>query len=80
MQVGTVIKVIYFLIAIILATFIATWLGKGQNRLETGEYDDFMRVWNENVIPLMNMKNESSYTETNINIDNKVEIENNSME
>ena len=72
MLVGTIIKVIYFLIAVILATFIATWLGKGQNRLETGEYDDFMRVWRENVVPLMNIQ-ESTDNVENILVENGIE-------
>ena len=72
MLVGTIIKVIYFLIAVILATFIATWLGKGQNRLETGEYDDFMRVWRENVVPLMNIQ-ESTNNVENIIVENGIE-------
>lgn len=72
MLVGTIIKVIYFLIAVILATFIATWLGKGQNRLETGEYDDFMRVWRENVVPLMNIQ-ESTDNVENIIVENGIE-------
>lgn len=55
-----------------MATFIATWLGKGQNRLETGEYDDFMRVWRENVVPLMNIQ-ESTNNVENIIVENGIE-------
>ena len=66
MQVGTIIKVIYFLIAIMLSVFIAMWLKSGQERLQTGEYNDFMRVWRENVVPLMNMQESTDNIENNI--------------
>ena len=66
MQVGTVIKVIYFLIAIMLSVFIAMWLKSGQERLQTGEYNDFMRVWRENVVPLMNIQESTDNIKNNI--------------
>ena len=72
MQVGTIIKVIYFLIAIMLSVFIAMWLKSGQERLETGEYNDFMRVWRENVVPLMNIQ-ESTDNVENILVENGIE-------
>ena len=72
MQVGTIIKVIYFLIAIILSAFVAMWLKSGQERLETGEYNDFMRVWRENVVPLMNIQ-ESTDNVENIIVENGIE-------
>lgn len=72
MQVGTIIKVIYFLIAIILSAFVAMWLKSGQERLETGEYNDFMRVWRENVVPLMNIQ-ESTDNVENILVENGIE-------
>ena len=72
MQVGTIIKVIYFLIAIILSAFVAMWLKSGQERLETGEYNDFMRVWRENVVPLMKIQ-ESTDNVENILVENGIE-------
>ena len=72
MQVGTIIKVIYFLIAIILSAFVAMWLKSGQERLETGEYNDFMRLWRENVVPLMNIQ-ESTDNVENILVENGIE-------
>ena len=72
MQAGTIIKVIYFLIAIILSAFVAMWLKSGQERLETGEYNDFMRVWRENVVPLMNIQ-ESTDNVENILVENGIE-------
>ena len=72
MQVGTIIKVIYFLIAIILSAFVAMGLKSDQERLETGEYNDFMRVWRENVVPLMNIQ-ESTDNVENILVENGIE-------
>ena len=42
------------------------WLKSGQERLQTGEYNDFMRVWRENVVPLMNMQESTDNIENNI--------------
>lgn len=48
------------------------WLKSGQERLETGEYNDFMRVWRENVVPLMNIQ-ESTDNVENILVENGIE-------